>query len=85
MDAPNLENADKSHSGRYWGAGWLWLALSVVLYVLSVGPAVRIHDNAKSASVRSAIEVFYTPLELIQWTPLSRPLQAWIQWWRRGL
>jgi hypothetical protein len=85
MDEFNREEIEESKSGRSWSRLWIWLSLVLLFYGLSVGPAVRIHDRARNGSVRTAIEIFYTPLEMIQWTPLKRPLQIWIQWWRRGL
>jgi hypothetical protein len=52
-----------------------------VLYVLSVGPATIIFDDA-SPEVRYAIQVFYYPLAwLHDNTPLQGPLQAYVEIW----
>ena len=51
-----------------------------VLYVLSVGPAIRLHRTCGQPT-REAIETIYRPVEWLLSTPLEEPLQWYIELW----
>jgi hypothetical protein len=78
----NEENEDLEPSGG--GVMWRFLVLGLALlalYVLSVGPAVRIHRRTKNARVRTTLELLYAPVERLSNTPLKEPLVVWIKLW----
>jgi hypothetical protein len=58
-----------------------WIAATLIFYVVSIGPAVFVHDNVPG--MRSAIEAFYAPvLFLVEAeTPLAPFLMLWIELW----
>jgi hypothetical protein len=56
-------------SSRSFGWGWLWwLPVAVLLYYLSIGPAVFLVQRgfiARGSQTFQALVAFYTPLEAI--------------------
>jgi hypothetical protein len=55
---------EESEQGRRWGLSWLtWLIVALLLYVLSVGPVVKLCDVAGNRAVMNAVGVAYSPLE----------------------
>jgi hypothetical protein len=87
-DQINLQESEetgRAHQANSRGGLWIWLPLILILYLLSVGPAVRIHDRTTSAALRNTIEGFYAPIESLQSTPLRAPLDWWVSLWRHGL
>lgn len=75
------ENEPKSSSS----GGWLWLALLPVLYVLSLGPVVKVcllYGINTGGKVGGAIDLFYSPLKWLRDnTFLREPLDAYINFW----
>ena len=64
--------------------GIVLLAVFTVLYVLSVGPAVRVVRGLEDQSpILRIAEAFYSPLEWTLNTPLQKPLDAYIDFWDR--
>ena len=64
-------------------AAGLLLALPV-LYVLSIGPAVWIHQNGNlSADTKAAIETAYAPLEGLAnaFEPIEDALDWYVEFW----
>ncbi|MFM1942695.1 MAG: hypothetical protein RI897_1677 [Verrucomicrobiota bacterium] len=59
-----------------WVAACVGVLLSV--YVVGLGPAVKIHDRVKIPWVERAIEVFYAPLVWVhERSDLARDLLDW--------
>lgn len=54
----------------------------LVLYALSVGPAIFVVGRVDAAAGIPLIETLYYPLFVaVNRTPLERPLQAYMRWW----
>ena len=62
----NDERLEPSSSNRA-SFGWvLWVCfVLLVVYPLSVGPAVRLYEATSNAALRNSIEAFYTPLVVL--------------------
>ena len=55
----------------------LWMFVVLVIYVLSSGPAVRLHQKTTNAGLRSALNVFYMPLGFLIKETRLRPMGEW--------
>ena len=77
MDSP--PETKPSRSGHIW----LWIPVTLVLYVLSVGPAMKMEDaNVFSPSQKRVLNVFYEPLDwCYRHTWLRKPLDTYIKLW----
>jgi len=61
---------------------WLWLGIPLgagILYVLSVGPAVRLSE--RNVLPATCITKFYWPLRILDGTPLQRLLRVYVRFW----
>ena len=61
----------------YWGFV-IWPVVVVMIYVLSVGPAVFAVERKV---VGEGLLVIYLPLKQLKNTPFERPLKIYISWW----
>ena len=77
MDEPASE---RPSSGG--GAYALFLFIGLALYPLSLGPAALMYDHLPRAGKR-ALRVMYAPLEHLEHTPLARPIEQYVDLWRR--
>jgi hypothetical protein len=71
---------DTKH-GLGFGAVWVWSFVAILVYVLSVGPAVRVMQRSEHSLVRRAFVTIYTPLAWLRRTPLQGPLCWYIDLW----
>jgi hypothetical protein len=79
---PDETTTEEKSSRSYWGFA-LWLAAILVLYPLSVGPAIRAWD--KGIISRRVMQV-YAPLErVVHGTFLEGPCEQYIHFWNPGL
>ena len=61
---------------------WLWLGITLgagILYVLSVGPAVRLCE--RKVLPGTVITTFYRPLRILDGTPFQHLLQVYMRFW----
>src|SRR5262245_54632419 len=76
--------AEESSKGRRsWLSVCVALLAFLVLYALSSGPAALI--VVKTDTGREVAEVVYAPLILLRFTPLGKPMDAYMNYWARGL
>ncbi len=64
------------------GPFWFWLGAGlglVVLYLLSVGPAVWLSERHLVPA--RTVTRLYRPLRVLDGTPLHRLLNAYVAWW----
>jgi hypothetical protein len=69
------------------GALWtLWILSVPLVYVLSVGPVVRLTmDNSHARGVPEWVDALYRPLGWIhEHTPLEKPLEWYMELWLKG-
>ena len=60
----------------------LWAFFALVVYILSIGPAVWLHQKMPSAGLKSVLNVIYMPLGfVIKETPLRPVGEWWIRLW----
>lgn len=64
----------------------VWLGMILAVYVLSVGPVVKVYDGKKAIPPNSKldrfVDVFYAPLEWAYMrTPLHKPLGMYLHLW----
>jgi len=67
-------------SSKAWNRLWFGLTLGLVLYVMSVGPAVRIYVRTQSTTWHKITAAVYCPLILIDDTALGTALGGWVRW-----
>ena len=74
--------ADNMHSTGYWSFILLPM-LALVLYVLSIGPVMRMRaDNFFPAGTGGLLSKFYSPVSWAYWeTPLHKPLGMYFHMW----
>ncbi len=60
-----------------------WLPVALVLYLLSIGPAVAIFGERPPKPVVTALTIFYKPLLLLHKTPLESALIWWTDLWSK--
>ncbi|MDB5340312.1 MAG: hypothetical protein JWN70_5931 [Planctomycetaceae bacterium] len=77
-----MDRTDESSQKTSLTVVILWVLAALLLYVLSLGPAVRLHQNS-SATTRQVIETIYAPLELLRHLPLRVPLEMYLDLWRK--
>ena len=77
---PDRKEAGDAPEGRRnpWMSWLVWLILAPVLYVLSAGPAARLH---REGMWREPIEAVYLPLSYLP-EPIDEALEEYIRWWR---
>src|ERR1043166_5505858 len=69
-------------SGRGLLSWILWLPLAVLIYFLSVGPAIWVYEHTKNPGARKSIETFYAPLEWAARKPVvGRVIEAYARCW----
>ena len=76
MSEVETNNAKSNGTGFVWG-----VLVAVVLYVLSVGPAVYV--AARFPQSLSTVCAIYKPVEWLYDTPLGRPLNYYCIFWVR--
>jgi hypothetical protein len=78
-DTPKPVERQWSFAGRFM----LWLVGAVVIYVLSIGPAMGVwrRTGPHSDKNEGLVLRFYDPVFLLNETPLGRPLSWWIDFW----
>ena len=69
--SPRPNTNQESRSGIGPAGTILFLALFFVFYVLSIGPAVWLHNSVDNTSIQRGLEFFYTPLEYVVHGPLE--------------
>ena len=73
----------RTKEGAGFGSFVVWVCAVLVFYVLSIGPAVRLHEKAASQSLKTTIEIVYAPVVvLIENTPLRTAGEWWVSQWR---
>jgi hypothetical protein len=76
--------SDEKQEGRRYGY-WLAMALALtpVLYTLSVGPAVYVAE--RSGAGLDPLRVVYAPLIWVgENTPLGEPLESYVDQWEKA-
>jgi hypothetical protein len=77
------KHGDAADSLKKWiGALWQWIGVLLgagLLYVLSIGPAVRLSEEGWLP--RIAISKMYRPLGAIRGTPFDRMLNTYVRFW----
>ena len=78
-----VANGKVGQSRRKWIEGlWQWIGISLgvaLLYVLSVGPAIRLAEEGWLS--KASISKMYRPLGLIRGTPLEKLLNIYVRFW----
>ena len=59
---------------------WFGLAVALLLYVLSVGPAIRICVRTQNLAAQEVSGVIYSPLVALEETPFGTALGRWVRW-----
>jgi hypothetical protein len=80
--AAQVDAPPRSNSAGGLGGPWLWVAVGIVFYILSVGPAARIHAETKSPAFQKAIEMFYAPVIAMEGTAFGELLGKWVDLFR---
>jgi hypothetical protein len=76
--------AEESREGRRsWLSVCVALLALLVFYALSAGPTALI--VVKTDAGREVAEVVYAPLALLRFTPLGKPMDAYMNFWARRL
>jgi len=55
----NLLESEWARRVFFWGCGLMGVA---AFYVLSIGPAAKLHNSVENPTVRNTIEIVYTPV-----------------------
>ena len=83
MSSPDT-NSDLSEEKPARGAlTWLlWIPAAVLIYFLSLGPAIWLHRHTQNSGTRKTIETVYAPLE---WAArkrgIGKVIEAYANWW----
>jgi len=73
--------SDEKH-GAGFGASLFSFCIALLAYVLSIGPAVWLHQKTSSERMRAGLETIYAPvLFLIEKTPLKQAGEWWASKW----
>jgi len=84
MEAPAETKEETKHS-RGFGSYLVWVGVVLVLYVLSMGPAVMIdHKGVLEAhtTLGNSLTVFYAPMTWAYMeTPLYAPIRMYLHLW----
>ncbi|MDB4614451.1 hypothetical protein OAH18_02050 [bacterium] len=81
-----IEQIDSGAKHKWWQRPRfvvVFVLVQPILYVLSLGPAIVLHQNA-AKSTQGLIERYYSPL--VYWMSHNLPghqvLEAYARWWR---
>jgi hypothetical protein len=83
MAEPNEVDSKSKHSPSFWDF-ILWPATVLMLYVLSIGPAVWLAGSGSPSTTERLLEAFYTPLHwmCIEVPPFGKAIDVYMHWWR---
>jgi hypothetical protein len=69
---------DSEQSGLVVRPWFFWAFALLLVYVLSLGPASRMHRRTGNGEAQRVLEILYAPLTALDGTPLSVPLRWWV-------
>ena len=79
----SAENGEAAKAPKKWtGTLWQWIGVSLgvcLLYVLSVGPAVRLSEDGWLS--KTGVNKLYRPLGIIRGTPMEKLLNIYVRFW----
>lgn len=70
---------ERQHKGGY--AAPMWLALTPLLYILSIGPAAFLASKSPGQWSTTIRRAYYPVIWLHDHTPLRRPLELYVELW----
>jgi hypothetical protein len=79
-------NENEAISDEKYEAGFgfllFWICTALLIYVLSIGPAVWLHRKTSSERMKAGLETIYAPVVfLIEKTPLRQAGEWWVGKW----
>jgi hypothetical protein len=79
-----MAEATRSSGGALWAIG---VALALVLYPLSIGPAVALFvRSGEPPALERVFTVIYAPVGLLDEVPIAADmLQGYLKWWYEGV
>lgn len=83
MEKPKEVDAERKHSPSFWGF-FLWPAVVLMLYVLSVGPVRKVLDRPAATQLEWTLaRAFYIPLVWVHDNvpPFGTAVEVYLGWW----